>query len=164
MGSPGDHVDELARLRAELDATRAERDAAREQLGYAQDLIASQQLMIEELGAPFIPVSDGLAIVPLVGPFERARLERLGAQLSEAVTVSGTRTVVLDLTGVGVLEPGGEVALVNCARTLDLLGARTIFTGIGPEVARALADSEEPALDDFEYRRSLRRLLEVRTR
>lgn len=155
---------ELEALRAELETTRAERDELREQLSFQAELISAQQLMIEELGAPFIPVSQTLAIVPLVGPFEVTRLERLVEQLCQTVTRSAIATLVLDFTGVAVLETGSAASLAKLVDTLALVGTHTILAGLGPEVARTLAESDAPALLDYEYHRSLRSLLSVRTR
>jgi rsbT co-antagonist protein RsbR len=45
----------------------------------------------------------------------------------------------LDVTGISVLNTGVAQSLIDMAQAVRLLGARTLLSGIRPEVARTLA-------------------------
>jgi len=48
------------------------------------------------------------------------------------------KVVILDITGVPVVDTQVANALIRTAQSIRLLGARVLLTGIRPEVAQAL--------------------------
>ncbi|MDC3955941.1 PAS domain S-box protein [Polyangium jinanense] len=121
-----------------------ERRAEEERLLLREKLIEAQQKLIEELETPILPVAPGVLVMPLVGRVDSARAERLLGSLLEGTTAHGARVVILDITGVPVVDADVAEGLVRAARAVRLLGAETMLTGIGPLVARQLvAHAEE---------------------
>lgn len=51
-----------------------------------------------------------------------------------------THAVILDITGVRTIDTHVAEALLRLARAVRLLGAKTVVTGISPEVAQTLVD------------------------
>ncbi|WP_170319926.1 PAS domain S-box protein [Polyangium spumosum] len=121
-----------------------ERLAEEERLLLREKLIQAQQKLIEELETPILPVAPGVLVMPLVGRVDTARAERLLGSLLEGTTTHGARVVILDITGVPVVDADVAEGLVRAARAVRLLGAETLLTGVGPLVARQLvAHAEE---------------------
>ncbi len=150
--------DATDRLRAEHEREQRLGDRLRHQ----DEVIAAQRQAIRELTAPLIPVSRELTIVPFVGPVDSERLAELTSPLLNGVTGSGTRTVVLDLTGVPGLDLAAATALARLSQALQLVGVRAVITGLAPAAARAL--SATPALRGLDVRGSLQDALAARLR
>jgi anti-anti-sigma regulatory factor len=58
--------------------------------------------------------------------------------LLEGVAQHHARTVILDITGVPVVDTQVALALMQAAQAVQLLGAQVILTGIRPDVAQSL--------------------------
>ena len=110
--------------------------AARLQL--QEELISTQAAAIRELSTPLIPITDDVLVMPLIGAVDSRRahdvLERLLAGMAEL----RARAVIVDITGVNVVDTQVADALLRAAQAIRLLGARVVLTGIRPEVAQTL--------------------------
>lgn len=134
----------------ELQTPTVDEDVAflREQLDLRDQMLADQQRLISELLAPTIPVSPTLSVVPFVGPFHYDRVDEVLARLLDEVSEQGTRTLVVDLTGVSEFDASAATGLGRMVQTLALLGVRMVVTGVGVELALALSEDEGlPALE-----------------
>jgi rsbT co-antagonist protein RsbR len=93
---------------------------------------------VQELSTPLIPIGDSVVIMPLIGHMdtERARLV-MSAALAGAQE-HRAKVVIIDVTGLQNVD--GQVArsLVSASQALRLLGARTVLTGVQPQMAQAL--------------------------
>lgn len=58
--------------------------------------------------------------------------------LLHAVQQRHARVVVLDVTGVPVIDTQVAHAILQCATSVRLLGAQLVMTGIRPDVAQTL--------------------------
>lgn len=121
--------------------------AEREQNAALQRELADNARRILELSAPVIPLGNGALILPLIGTMSPSRAAYALETLLRSVQETGARRVIIDLTGVGAVDGPSALALVRAARALRLLGARTMVTGLRPEVALALVELGVP-LDD----------------
>lgn len=126
--------------------TDALRHALTEQQALAADLhlsLAAQQQLnqaINDLALPIIPISDNTLIVPLTGVVDSTRANTLIHTVLEQIGVQRTRTIILDVTGVPLVDTQVAGALLRTADAARLMGADTILVGIRPEVAQALVD------------------------
>jgi anti-anti-sigma regulatory factor len=103
-------------------------------------LAAQQRLneLVATLSLPIIPIDDDVLVVPLVGSIDSARAEQLLASVLGQVQAQRARAIMLDVTGVAVVDTYIAQALLRTANATRLLGARTILVGIRPEVAQTL--------------------------
>ncbi|MDC0744087.1 PAS domain-containing protein [Polyangium mundeleinium] len=106
----------------------------------SQSLIEAQRAALLELSTPLIPIADGVVLLPLIGAMDPARAEHLLCTLLAGVEQHGATTVILDVTGVRVVDAAVADALVRASRAIGLLGARAVITGMRPEVARTLVE------------------------
>lgn len=139
----------LAASNAQLEARVEERTAALRQIADEQRAVSAQlsesleaqrdlNRVIADLSVPIIPISAGTLVVPLVGNIDSARADQLLAAVLAQVEASGARTVVLDVTGVAVVDTQVAAALLRVAGAARLMGAEAVLVGIRPEVAQAL--------------------------
>ncbi|HVK64223.1 MAG TPA: PAS domain-containing protein [Polyangium sp.] len=106
----------------------------------SQSLIEAQRAALLELSTPLIPIADGVVLLPLIGAMDPARAEHLLCTLLDGVEHHGATTVILDVTGVRVVDAAVAEALVRASRAIGLLGAKAVITGMRPEVARTLVE------------------------
>lgn len=102
------------------------------------DLIRRQQEAIHVLSAPIIEVWDGVLTMPVVGPLDRERAQAMLEALLAAVQRSRSRQVIIDVTGVAVIEADTAAQIVRIVSAIRLLGAQGIVVGIQPPVAQAI--------------------------
>lgn len=110
----------------------SERDALQQQI------IESQQAALAELSTPLIPIAEDVLIMPLIGLIDSRRAGQVMETLLEGVSQHQARTVILDITGVNVVDTQVANSFVQAAQAVQLLGAQVVLTGIKPEVAQTL--------------------------
>ncbi|WP_437720002.1 response regulator [Sorangium sp. So ce861] len=96
---------------------------------------------VEALGAlstPIVPISRRAVVVPLVGEFDARRGEGMRSALLAGIVARGTRTAIIDVTGVPRMDEAMAMELERTAGAVRLLGAEPVLTGLGPEAAQQL--------------------------
>lgn len=132
-------IDELAVTKIMLGKSLAESEAARDELERRLGTIEDQRRTIEELSIPIIDAWDGVLTLPIVGTIDTQRAASMSDQLLMRVAETRAHSVILDLTGVEVIDTGTAAHLVKLIRATELLGTRCVLTGIGPQVATTMA-------------------------
>ncbi|OCA91788.1 STAS domain-containing protein [Pseudobacillus wudalianchiensis] len=91
-----------------------------------------------ELSVPVVPLAKGIAVLPLIGSIdtERARL-LMEETLKEAIRLR-LSYLVLDLSGVAMIDTMVADQIFKVMDALKLLGVQTIVTGIRPEIAQTV--------------------------
>lgn len=111
-----------------------------ERLEMREQVIAAQEAALRELSTPLVPIAEGVMAMPLIGAIDGKRAELILTALLDGVSKQNAHTVIMDITGVRTVDAQVAEALVRAARSVGLLGARVIVTGVRPEVARILVD------------------------
>jgi rsbT co-antagonist protein RsbR len=121
------------------DVTEQERlreeQAARER---QQQIIETQRSALRELSTPLIPITDEVTIMPLIGTIDSKRAQQILETLLEGVAHYQAKLVILDITGVMMVDTQVAQALVQAAQAVKLLGAQVMLTGIQPQIAQTL--------------------------
>jgi len=94
--------------------------------------------MIREMSTPVIPVQEGVLVMPLVGVIDSARARSIVEALLPAIEKERARVVILDITGVPMVDTAVAQALLLTARAAQLLGAAPVLVGITPPVAETI--------------------------
>ncbi|MEM8531621.1 MAG: STAS domain-containing protein [Chloroflexota bacterium] len=115
--------------------TLTEREAQLQTL--LADLQTSQDT-VRELSSPIIPVTATVLIAPLIGIIDSARAKMFTTALLEAVERQRARIIILDITGVPIIDTQIAQVLVQTADAIRLLGAQVTLVGIRPEVAQTV--------------------------
>lgn len=103
-----------------------------------EEKLQAQNAALAELSTPLIPITDEVMVMPLIGALDSQRAQRIMETLLTGVSDSKARVIILDITGVPVVDTQVANALIRAAQALRLLGAEVILTGIRPEVAQTL--------------------------
>jgi len=103
-------------------------------------ILESQQQMIRELSSPVIPVLQGIIVLPLVGSIDSMRARDITRSLLAGISQHKAEIVLIDITGVSVMDTGIVNHLNKTIQAARLKGARTIVTGVSDAVAEAIVD------------------------
>jgi rsbT co-antagonist protein RsbR len=99
---------------------------------------AAQRNAIRELSIPVLPVSRDTLVMPLVGALDSARISELQTRALQAIKQTRARRLLLDITGVPVVDTHVAQGLIQAILATRLLGAEPILIGVRPEVAQTL--------------------------
>lgn len=113
-------------------------EAARTQ---AEAAISERQAAIravKDLSTPVLPVMDKILAMPLIGTVDSIRAEQAIESIMTGVSDHQAEVLILDLTGVPVVDTQVADAILKTAAGVKLLGAQCIITGIRPAVAQTI--------------------------
>ncbi len=116
---------------AEAETARIESDTRRDELQKLLELVQTLEL-------PVIPIGSNVLAAPLVGNLDSRRVNAIQRRLLDMVSNQRAHTVVLDITGISVVDTEVARALLNTAQAVRLLGARTYISGISANIAQTL--------------------------
>ncbi|MRX72118.1 GAF domain-containing protein [Bacillus lacus] len=90
---------------------------------------------IQTLSAPLVPITAGVAILPIIGNINEFRLNtiiQLALTKSESLSLE---YLIIDLSGILQINDMVSESLLKIASMLRLLGVTPILTGIRPDLA-----------------------------
>ncbi|MDW8403967.1 STAS domain-containing protein [Chloroflexus sp.] len=100
--------------------------------------IAAQQQTIRELSTPILPLYQNVLVLPLIGAIDSFRAGQMMERLLTAISERQSDIVIIDITGVPVIDTAVANYLLQTARAAQLIGAQVIMVGIGPEIAQTI--------------------------
>jgi rsbT co-antagonist protein RsbR len=119
--------------------SRAEMAAATtNQANTIRDQIEQQRLTIMELQTPVIQVWDGILALPIIGSLDTARTQDMNEALLERIVQTGSEIVILDITGVPVIDTAVAKHLLETVAAARLLGAEVLIVGLSTRTALTL--------------------------
>ncbi len=123
-----------ASLQSAVESERAQRE-----------VIEAQQRAIYELSTPVIPLIEtpgvgSIIVVPLIGAIDSARARDITRRVLEGISDYNAAVVLLDITGVPIVDSGVAGYLNRSIQAARLKGARVIVTGISDAVAETIVE------------------------
>jgi rsbT co-antagonist protein RsbR len=94
--------------------------------------------IVRELSSPVIQVWENVLVMPLVGAIDSARATRITEDLLTGITKYQAEIVIIDITGVPVVDTSVANHLVQTIKAAALLGAKCVVVGISSEVSQSL--------------------------
>ncbi|WP_437662182.1 STAS domain-containing protein [Sorangium sp. So ce1182] len=128
---------ERALLESKRQAERAVL-ARTEELQRKIRLVEEQERALLELSTPVIQVWEGVLVLPLVGGIDRRRSSQILDSLLGSIVETASDRVILDVTGVSMVDESVSGYLLKTVRAARLLGASCSLVGIPPAMARSL--------------------------
>lgn len=129
-------------------------------LTYVLELDKANQ-QIQKLSAPLVPITKGVAILPIIGEITAQRAEeiiQLALQKSQDYDLD---YLIVDLSAVTQINPTVSGALLKLINILEIIGVKPILTGIQPQMAmnavQVHADLKDIAIE-ANLDRALRRI------
>ncbi|MEK5036874.1 STAS domain-containing protein [Sporosarcina sp. FSL K6-3457] len=118
--------------------------------------VSLQKIALQELSASLIPVFDKISVMPLVGTIDTERAKLIMENLLEGVVKQRAEVVLLDITGVPVVDTMVAHHIIQAADAVRLVGAKCMLVGIRPEIAQTIV-TLGINLNDFTTTSTLRR-------
>ncbi len=131
-------IRELANSKAVTAALLARQGAAARELKSRIDTIQEQVHTIRELSSPTIEIWDGVLCLPIVGNPDADRSAAMTELLLDSVIRRQARAVIIDVTGVELVDTRTADQLVRLSKSVRLLGAECLLSGINPDIALTL--------------------------
>ncbi|MBN1285695.1 MAG: PAS domain-containing protein [Anaerolineae bacterium] len=116
------------------------RQTEEERARLQQQVIDAQQAALRELSSPIIPVMEGIIVLPLVGNIDTSRAREITRVLLAGITQYRAKVVILDITGVPMVDSGVADHLNKTIQAARLKGARPVITGVSDAVAETVVD------------------------
>lgn len=104
----------------------------------AEAVISAQAATLAQLSTPLIPLSQHVLVLPLIGAVDAARSQQIAETLLAGVVERRAKAVIIDITGLCLVDAQIMSGLTRIARAVQLLGATTIITGVRAEIAQTL--------------------------
>jgi rsbT co-antagonist protein RsbR len=111
---------------------------AEQGLAEREQAIEYQRRLIQELSVPIVPIHEGVLVLPLVGAIDSRRATQVMEAALEKIVEFQADMLILDITGVPLVDTGVANYLLQMARAVKLLGAQVILVGIGAEIAQTM--------------------------
>ncbi|WP_405099239.1 RsbT co-antagonist protein RsbRA [Oceanobacillus sp. FSL H7-0719] len=124
--------------------------------GSWEQIVSLQRIALQELSAPLIPVMDGITIMPLIGTIDTERAKLIMENLLQGTINHNSEVVLIDITGVPVVDTMVAHHIIQAAEAVHLIGAKCILVGIRPEIAQTIVNLGID-LSDFSTKSSLRK-------
>jgi ABC-type sugar transport system substrate-binding protein/anti-anti-sigma regulatory factor len=103
-----------------------------------EKIITTQRQMIHELSSPIIPISDAILVLPLIGTIDAVRAQHIMESMLAEITRSHTQFLIIDITGVAMVDTNVAHHLLQATQAARLLGTQSLLVGITPEVAQTV--------------------------
>ena len=117
-----------------------EQKRAEEQIEHQAHLIKLQRETLLELATPIIPLMQQIIVLPLIGSIDSQRAQDIMRSLLGGISQHRARIVILDITGVPVVDSAIAGHLTRAIQAARLKGAETIVTGVSDAVAETIVD------------------------
>lgn len=113
-----------------------------------------------EISTPIVSLSESIAILPIIGEIDIDRAEILLETTLNKCAVLGNTTLIVDLSGVPIIDTFVANKLLMLTSSLKLIGVKPVITGIRPEIAQSMI-SLKIDFKEFQTFGSLKQVLNV---
>jgi anti-anti-sigma regulatory factor/PAS domain-containing protein len=116
---------------------------------------------VRALSLPLIPIAAGVIVLPLIGEFDAPRAQQFIETLLAGIEEACAHLVLIDITGISLLDTAGANMILSGIKAASLLGARCVLAGIRPEIAQTLVALGIP-MDDISTTSTLQQAIQSR--
>jgi rsbT co-antagonist protein RsbR len=102
------------------------------------DIIEGQSMLLDQLSVPVIQIWESVLLMPLVGAIDSRRASQVLESLLEQIGRAGAEFVLIDITGVPMVDTAVASNLVRAVQAAQLLGCQSVMVGISAEIAQTL--------------------------
>ncbi|MDC0704770.1 MULTISPECIES: STAS domain-containing protein [Priestia] len=132
---------------------------------YKDELIASQRELVEHLSVPVIPLSQSIAVLPLIGMIDTYRIQTIEEKVLTAISDLKVQTLIIDLSGAANMEMYVIDHFQKILTGISMMGCKAILTGLRADLVRTMIHSgisfEEKAETKGTLQQTLKEYLEL---
>jgi rsbT co-antagonist protein RsbR len=111
---------------------------AQSRLAEREQAIEDQSRLIQQLSTPIVPIYQGILVLPLVGVVDPRRATQIMEAVLDKIVEHQADVLILDITGVPVVDTSVANYIIQMARAVTLLGSQVVLVGIGSEIAQTI--------------------------
>ncbi|WP_425057915.1 hypothetical protein SCACP_24820 [Sporomusa carbonis] len=100
--------------------------------------IAELRDVLSELATPIIRLWQDVLLVPVIGTLDSQRAQNMAEKLLESISNIRSKVVIVDVTGVNMIDTIVGEFLIEMFSAVKLLGSDVVLTGIKPDIAHTL--------------------------
>jgi rsbT co-antagonist protein RsbR len=101
-------------------------------------IVASQRATIDELETPVLEVWEGILALPIIGMLDTQRAQTMTEKLLNKIVETKSEIVILDITGVPIVDTAVSRHLLETVAASRLLGAEVLIVGLTSRIAVTL--------------------------
>ncbi len=110
---------------------------------FASDItteVEKRSLALLEMSTPVTKIWEGVLFAPIVGIVDSKRAVDIMSKALSTIEDSRAQTLVLDISGVAVVDTAVANHLIKIAKAAVLMGCKTIISGMSPAIAQTIAE------------------------
>ncbi|MCF8890809.1 STAS domain-containing protein [Priestia megaterium] len=132
---------------------------------YKDELIASQRALVENLSVPIIPLSQSVAVLPLIGMIDINRIQTIEEKVLMGISDLKIQTLIIDLSGIANMEMYVIDHFQKILTGISMMGCKAVLTGLRADLVRTMIHSgisfEEKAETKGTLQQTLKEYLEL---
>jgi anti-anti-sigma regulatory factor len=136
----GSDVEMLSSLGRTLNETIADIDRQIDTIRHQQETQAAMEHLVRQLQTPILELWDDVLALPVIGMVDSRRSADMMETLLQQIVAHRSKYVILDVTGVEIVDTRTADHFVKVMKSAELLGTRCVMTGIRPAVAQTLVE------------------------
>ncbi|WP_280146808.1 STAS domain-containing protein [Priestia megaterium] len=126
---------------------------------YKDELIASQRDLVEHLSVPVIPLSQSVAVLPLIGMVDIYRIQTIEEKVLIGISDLKIETLIIDLSGIANMEMHVIDHFQKVLTGISMMGCKAILTGLRADLVRTMIHSGISFEDKAETKGTLQQTL-----
>lgn len=103
-----------------------------------KEIKQQQKKAILELSTPVLQAREGMLVVPVIGVMDTYRARQLTERVLNSIRENRAKAVVLDITGVPMVDSKVANHILQTVEACRLMGAKVVVTGISASIAQML--------------------------
>ena len=103
-----------------------------------EDLIERQQQEMLRLSTPVVSLWTGILALPVIGMLDSRRMQVVMESLLQKIAETGADVVILDMTGVPMVDALVMEHLLKLIAAARLMGVDCMISGVRPQIAQTL--------------------------
>lgn len=120
--------------------TQRKMEAQKRELEEKLVTIEMQASAIQELSTPVMQIWEDILVMPIIGVVDTQRSADIMERLLTEVSQKQARYVIMDITGVEIVDTKTADHFIKIIKAAQLLGTNCVLTGIRPAVAQTLVE------------------------
>ena len=105
-----------------------------------QNTQAAMENLVRQLQTPILQLWDDVLALPVIGMVDSRRSQEMMETLLGEIVTHRCKYVIIDITGVEIVDTRTADHFVKVMKSAELLGTRCVMTGIRPAVAQTLVE------------------------
>jgi anti-anti-sigma regulatory factor len=123
-----------------LNATIGDIGTQIETIQHQQNTQDAMETLVRQLQTPILQLWDDVLALPVIGMVDSRRSQQMMETLLAEIVENRCKYVIIDITGVEIVDTRTADHFVKVMKSAELLGTRCVMTGIRPAVAQTLVE------------------------